>query len=175
VALLDAVRRSVSDLVAGAPRPPRSVRVRAQGVSIELDFPDAPAPVPTPAGAPNGSGAGGRDPAGRDSAGPGPDGGARERSGRDDGRAWVCAPIVGVFYVAPSPGAAPFVTAGDEVAAGQQVGIVEAMKTMIPVEAPVAGRVIEVLVADGCRVEYGEPLLVLEEPTHADGPDRQPG
>ncbi|MGF7238812.1 MAG: acetyl-CoA carboxylase biotin carboxyl carrier protein [Frankia sp.] len=74
----------------------------------------------------------------------------------------VCAQMVGVFYRAGKPGAKPFVSEGDVVAVGQQIGIVEAMKLMIPVEADRAGRVIEILIADGVAVEHGQPLLVME-------------
>lgn len=74
----------------------------------------------------------------------------------------VCAQMVGVFYRASGPGAKPFVAEGDMIASGQQIGIVEAMKLMIPVEADRAGRVIEILVADGVAVEHGQPLLVME-------------
>ncbi|MBH0776520.1 acetyl-CoA carboxylase biotin carboxyl carrier protein [Nocardia bovistercoris] len=74
----------------------------------------------------------------------------------------VTAETVGVFYRLPEPGAAPFVTEGDPVRTGQQVGIVEAMKLMIPVTASAAGRVLEFLVENGEAVEYGAPLLRLE-------------
>ncbi|WP_330231605.1 hypothetical protein OHA40_03370 [Nocardia sp. NBC_00508] len=74
----------------------------------------------------------------------------------------VNAETVGVFYRAPEPGAAPFVTEGDPVRAGQQVGIVEAMKLMIPVTATREGRVAEFLVENGEAVEHGAPLMVLE-------------
>jgi acetyl-CoA carboxylase biotin carboxyl carrier protein len=73
----------------------------------------------------------------------------------------VTAPTVGVFYRSPEPGAPPFVSEGDVVAAGQQVAIIEAMKLMIPVEADRAGRVAAILCADADAVEYGQPLLVL--------------
>jgi acetyl-CoA carboxylase biotin carboxyl carrier protein len=66
-----------------------------------------------------------------------------------------------VFYRSPEPGAPPFVAEGDLVRPGQQVGIVEAMKLMIPVESDRAGRVLEVLLADGSAVEHGQPLLLL--------------
>ena len=78
----------------------------------------------------------------------------------------VCAPLVGTFYRAPEPGAPPFVQVGDLVEPGQQVGIVEAMKLMNPVEADVAGRVVDVLVGDAEPIEYGQPL-VLVEPTES--------
>jgi acetyl-CoA carboxylase biotin carboxyl carrier protein len=74
---------------------------------------------------------------------------------------YVCSPMVGAFYHAPEPTSPPFVRVGDAVAAGQQVGIIEAMKLMNPVEADHAGRVIEILVPNGAPVEYGERLLAL--------------
>jgi acetyl-CoA carboxylase biotin carboxyl carrier protein len=74
----------------------------------------------------------------------------------------VVAPLVGTFYRAPEPDAAPFVTEGDLVEAGQQVAIVEAMKIMNSVQAEQAGRVTKVLVAEGDMVEYGQQLMILE-------------
>ncbi|MEU7141831.1 biotin/lipoyl-containing protein [Nocardia sp. NPDC046473] len=74
----------------------------------------------------------------------------------------VVSETVGVFYRSSEPGAAPFVTEGDPVRAGQQIGIVEAMKLMIPVTATREGRVAEFLVDNGEAVEHGAPLLVLE-------------
>jgi len=74
---------------------------------------------------------------------------------------YLTSPAVGVFYRAPEPGTAPFVSEGDTVAAGQQVGIIEAMKLMIPVEADQAGRLVEVLKNDGEPVEYGERLFAF--------------
>jgi acetyl-CoA carboxylase biotin carboxyl carrier protein len=73
----------------------------------------------------------------------------------------LTAPTVGVFYRSPEPGAAPFVDTGDLVSPGQQIGIVEAMKLMIPVEAEHGGRVVEVLCADATAVEFGAPLFAL--------------
>ena len=73
----------------------------------------------------------------------------------------VTSPMVGTVYLAPQPGAPPFVNIGDEVTDGT-VCIIEAMKTMNPVAAPVAGRVTEVLVRDGQPVEFGEPLMRIE-------------
>lgn len=74
----------------------------------------------------------------------------------------ITAETVGVFYRSPEPGADPFVTEGDPVRIGQQVGIVEAMKLMIPVVATREGRVAQFLVEDGEAVEYGAALLALE-------------
>lgn len=73
----------------------------------------------------------------------------------------VKSPIVGTFYAAPSPDAAPFVQLGDKVKAGQTVCIVEAMKLMNEIEADVGGEVVRILVENGQPVEYGEPLFAL--------------
>jgi acetyl-CoA carboxylase biotin carboxyl carrier protein len=78
------------------------------------------------------------------------------------GAHYVCSPMVGAFFHAPTPDAPPFVSVGDVVAPGQQVGVVEAMKFMNRVEATEAGRVLEVLVQNGAPVEYGTQLLALE-------------
>ena len=73
----------------------------------------------------------------------------------------IRAPMVGVFYRAPEPGAKPFVSEGDLVEPGQQVGIVEAMKLMVPIEADQHGRIVEILVANGESVEYDQPLFTV--------------
>lgn len=74
----------------------------------------------------------------------------------------VTSPMVGTAYVAPEPGAQPFVSVGGQVKAGQTVMIVEAMKTMNPIPAPKGGTVTSILISDGQPVEYGEPLLIIE-------------
>jgi acetyl-CoA carboxylase biotin carboxyl carrier protein len=73
----------------------------------------------------------------------------------------VAAPLVGTFYVAPSPDAGPFVRVGDAVEPGQTLGIVEAMKLMNPIVADEAGVVTEILVKDAESVEYGQVLMYL--------------
>jgi acetyl-CoA carboxylase biotin carboxyl carrier protein len=73
----------------------------------------------------------------------------------------VKSPMVGTVYLQPQPGAPPFVRVGDRVSQGQTLLLVEAMKTMNPIGAPRDGVVVELLVADGQPVEYGEPLAVL--------------
>ena len=80
------------------------------------------------------------------------------------GSVCVCSPLVGTFYHAPKPGEPPFVRPGDTVEAGQQVGILEAMKLMNPIEADQRGVVTEILVPDGTPVEYGQPLIALVGP-----------
>jgi acetyl-CoA carboxylase biotin carboxyl carrier protein len=74
----------------------------------------------------------------------------------------VKSPMVGTVYLQPQPGSPAFVRVGDKVAAGQTLLIIEAMKTMNPIPAPKAGTVLEILVADGEPVEFGEPLVVIE-------------
>ncbi len=73
----------------------------------------------------------------------------------------VTSPMVGTVYLAPQPGAPPFVNIGDTVTDGT-VCIIEAMKTMNPVAAPVSGRITEILVRDNQPVEFGEPLMRIE-------------
>jgi acetyl-CoA carboxylase biotin carboxyl carrier protein len=74
----------------------------------------------------------------------------------------VTSPMVGVAYLAPEPGAAPFVTLGAKVAQGQTLLLIEAMKTFNQIKAPKAGTVTRILIESGMPVEYGEPLLVIE-------------
>ncbi|MCC6918095.1 MAG: acetyl-CoA carboxylase biotin carboxyl carrier protein [Alphaproteobacteria bacterium] len=74
----------------------------------------------------------------------------------------VTSPMVGTAYIAPQPGAAPFVKVGDEVKEDQTLLIVEAMKTMNPIPAPKAGRIVQILVQDARPVEYGEVLMIIE-------------
>jgi acetyl-CoA carboxylase biotin carboxyl carrier protein len=69
--------------------------------------------------------------------------------------------MVGTVYLQPQPGAAPFARVGDTVSAGQTLLLVEAMKTMNPITAPKAGKIVEFLVIDAQPVEFGEPLLVI--------------
>jgi acetyl-CoA carboxylase biotin carboxyl carrier protein len=74
----------------------------------------------------------------------------------------VKSPIVGTAYLTPEPGAAPYVSEGATVAAGDTLLIIEAMKVMNPIVAPKAGRVVKVLIRSEQPVEYDEPLVVIE-------------
>ena len=74
----------------------------------------------------------------------------------------VKSPMVGPAYLQPAPESPPFVQPGDKVKKGQTLLIVEAMKTMNPIQAPRDGVVAEVLVGDAQPVEFGEPLVLLE-------------
>lgn len=74
---------------------------------------------------------------------------------------WVAitSPMVGTFYRAPAPDEAPFVDVGDRVSNTQTVCIIEAMKLMNEIEAEVTGEVMEIAVANGEPVEYGQTLM----------------
>jgi acetyl-CoA carboxylase biotin carboxyl carrier protein len=73
----------------------------------------------------------------------------------------VKSPIVGTFYEAPGPGAPPFVKPGDQVAAGQVLCIIEAMKLMNEIESDVSGEVVKALANNGQPVEYGQGLFAI--------------
>ncbi|MBS0314238.1 MAG: acetyl-CoA carboxylase biotin carboxyl carrier protein [Proteobacteria bacterium] len=74
----------------------------------------------------------------------------------------VKSPMVGTFYRAPSPGAAPFVEVGSTVAVGDTLCIIEAMKLMNEIEAEKAGVVKAILVESGQAIEYGQTLFIIE-------------
>jgi acetyl-CoA carboxylase biotin carboxyl carrier protein len=74
----------------------------------------------------------------------------------------VVSPMVGTAYIAPEPGAKPFIDVGAKVKAGDTLLIVEAMKTMNQIPAPRAGTVIQILFEDGQPIEFGEPLVIIE-------------
>jgi acetyl-CoA carboxylase biotin carboxyl carrier protein len=71
-------------------------------------------------------------------------------------------PMVGTVYLLPEPSAPPFVTVGQQVARGETILIIEAMKVMNPIEAPVAGKIAEILIENGQPVEFAQPLVVIE-------------
>lgn len=75
----------------------------------------------------------------------------------------VTSPMVGTAYRSPEPGAPPFVELGSRVSVGQTLLIIEAMKTMNHIPSPRSGKVIAILIEDGQPVEYGEPLVVIEQ------------
>ena len=85
----------------------------------------------------------------------------------------VTAPMVGTFYTSPAPGEPPFVKEGDEVTANQTLCIVEAMKLMNEIPAPVMGTVREVCVTDATPVEFGTPLFYIEPASTEPAPGRE--
>jgi len=74
----------------------------------------------------------------------------------------VNSPLTGTFYRAPAPGARPFVEVGDEVEAGEQVGIVEIMKLMNSIKSPVKGIVRQILAENETMVKMGQTLMIIE-------------
>ena len=74
----------------------------------------------------------------------------------------ITSPMVGTFYAAPSPDAAPYVKVGDKVKTDTVVCIVEAMKLFNEIEAEVNGEIVEILVKNGQLVEYGQPLFLVK-------------
>jgi acetyl-CoA carboxylase biotin carboxyl carrier protein len=78
------------------------------------------------------------------------------------GTRFVSAPLTGVWYPAPSPGARPYVNEGDEIAAGQVVGMIEAMKLFNEIKSDASGRITRVLVENGTLVKRKQPLLEID-------------
>ncbi len=72
-------------------------------------------------------------------------------------------PMVGTFYASPSPGSAAFVSVGQTVKPGDTICIVEAMKILNQIESEVSGTIKAVLVEDGQPVEFGQPLMVVDD------------
>lgn len=85
-----------------------------------------------------------------------------EQTKEDPTKNAVTSPMVGTAYLAPAPGARPFVEVGQKVSEGQTLIIIEAMKTMNQISSPRAGTVKAILVEDAQPVEFGEPLVVVE-------------
>ena len=75
----------------------------------------------------------------------------------------VASPMVGTFYAAASPGAAPYVQVGDRVNEGDTICIIEAMKMMNQIEADVSGVIKSIRVQNGEPVEYGQTLVVIDQ------------
>ncbi len=73
----------------------------------------------------------------------------------------VKAPMVGTFYVSASPGAPAFVTVGQQVKAGDPLGVIEAMKMFNQIDAEVTGTVQAILIENGQPVEFDEPMFVI--------------
>ncbi|WP_214741094.1 acetyl-CoA carboxylase biotin carboxyl carrier protein [Exiguobacterium sp. s48] len=74
----------------------------------------------------------------------------------------ITSPMVGTFYSRPAPDKEAFVNVGDRVETGQIVCILEAMKLFNDVEAEISGEIVEILVADGDLVEFGQPLFSVK-------------
>ncbi len=78
------------------------------------------------------------------------------------GMRFVSAPLTGVWYPAPSPGARPYVNEGDEITSGQVVGLIEAMKLFNEIKSDASGRITRVIVENGTLVKRKQPLLEID-------------
>jgi acetyl-CoA carboxylase biotin carboxyl carrier protein len=74
----------------------------------------------------------------------------------------IKAPLTGIFYASPAPGSAPYVQVGGEVAVGQVIGLIEAMKLFNEIKSDLAGRVIRVVPESGALVKAKQPLIEVE-------------
>jgi acetyl-CoA carboxylase biotin carboxyl carrier protein len=74
----------------------------------------------------------------------------------------VKAPLTGIFYGAPSPGATPYVSVGDHVSVGQVIGLIEAMKLFNEIKSDLAGRVVRLVAESGALVKAKSPLIEVE-------------
>ena len=129
------------------------LEVEVGGTGLILRKPSALAPVPmaaaaeptaaVPPSAPGEPSTAGRDPAA-------------------SARPSVKAPLTGIFYASPAPGSAPYVQAGGEVAVGQVIGLIEAMKLFNEIKSDLAGRVIRVVPDSGALVKAKQPLIEVE-------------
>ncbi|MEV0161342.1 acetyl-CoA carboxylase biotin carboxyl carrier protein [Nonomuraea fuscirosea] len=122
------------------PETPTRIRVQQGSNSLEVEWPDTATGPARPAPATEALDA--------------PDDGAERME-------CVRAPMIGTFYRAAKPGAPPFVEEGAEVVAGQQVGVIESMKLMTPIETKCSGIVRRILVPDATSVEYDHPLIEI--------------
>ena len=80
---------------------------------------------------------------------------------KNDPRA-IKSPMVGTIYLQPEPGANKFVNEGESIKTGQTLLIIEAMKTMNPIESNLQGKLVRVLVENEQAVEFGQPLMLIE-------------
>jgi acetyl-CoA carboxylase biotin carboxyl carrier protein len=143
------VREQIIELLARLDRPPQALRVQVGALVLDITWSEQKATARAGAAPPPHA-----PPDALPAAGDG--------QAADEGTAYLRSPAVGVFYHAREPGAEPFVSVGSVVQLGQQIGIVEAMKLMIPVEADRAGRITALVKDDGQPVEYDEPLFTIE-------------
>lgn len=120
------------------------IRVARQAAAVSAVLPAAPAQV---AAAP--------EPVAADEPAP-----ARANLGDHPGA--VKSPMVGTAYLSPEPGADAFIKVGDTVKEGQTLVIVEAMKTMNPIAAPKAGKIVDIIVGNEQPVEFDEVLVIIE-------------
>jgi acetyl-CoA carboxylase biotin carboxyl carrier protein len=79
-----------------------------------------------------------------------------------EGMAAITAPLLGTFYIAPEPGAPPFVKVGQQITEDTTVGLIEVMKVFNSVRATVKGTIVELVAQNGQFVEFGQPLYIVK-------------
>ena len=79
-----------------------------------------------------------------------------------EGMVPITAPLLGTFYVAPEPGAAPFVRVGQHITEDTTVGLIEVMKVFNSVRAAMSGTIVDVVAQNGQFVEFGQPLFIVK-------------
>ena len=145
------------------------LEVEAGGTGVVLRKPIAIAVVaagaatPMPGGAVESSARSGGPAAGPGGPAAGP--GEPSAAGRDPGASAppsIKAPLTGIFYASPAPGTAPYVSVGGEVAVGQVIGLIEAMKLFNEIKSDLAGRVTRVVPESGALVKAKQPLIEVE-------------
>ena len=139
------------------------LEVESGGTGLVLRKPVAVAPVipvaaaVPPTGLPPGRGVGDSGPV---PVGPGVD--ASEARAAAPARPSVKAPLTGIFYTSPSPGAMPYVSVGDHVSVGQVIGLIEAMKLFNEIKSDLAGRVARIVAESGSLVKAKQPLIEVD-------------
>jgi acetyl-CoA carboxylase biotin carboxyl carrier protein len=137
------------------------IEVESGRTTVVLRKPTALA-VPAAAPAPSGPDAATAAPAAADSARGGVSGAGQSSGGAAAARPSVKAPLTGIWYGSPTPGSAPFIEVGRELAVGQVVGLIEAMKLFNEIKSDLAGRVVRVVPDSGTLVKAKQPLIEVE-------------
>jgi acetyl-CoA carboxylase biotin carboxyl carrier protein len=132
------------------------LEVESGGTGLVLRKPSALAPITVASVAAS-------SPAASTMTAPSPgDGSTAGRESAATTRPSVKAPLTGIFYASPAPGSAPYVAVGGEVAVGQVIGLIEAMKLFNEIKSDLAGRVVRVVAESGALVKAKQPLIEVE-------------
>jgi acetyl-CoA carboxylase biotin carboxyl carrier protein len=131
------------------------LEVESGGTGLVLRKPSALAPISVASVAASSPAATATMPAAGESATAGPESATAAKPS-------VKAPLTGIFYASPAPGSAPYVSVGGEVAVGQIIGLIEAMKLFNEIKSDLAGRVVRVVAESGTLVKAKQPLLEVE-------------
>ncbi len=137
------------------------IAVEAGGTRLVLRKPSAFPTVVAAAPAPTADGTAGPVPGATPGAAPTAAGG-QPGAAEAPSRPSVKAPLTGVWYSSPAPGSAPFVAVGRELAVGQVIGMIEAMKLFNEIKSDLAGRVVRVIPESGALVKAKQPLIEVE-------------